>query len=64
MRPSVISLMLKHMMLIYLSAYSVNNSGYIVLNDLMIGILNWKVCERKWLWPNLSYYPGISQEFG
>jgi hypothetical protein len=59
MRFNVISLMLEHMMLIYLLVYtlfndSVCNSDHIVLNDWKAGILNWKGCERKWLRPNLS----------
>lgn len=66
MRFIVISLMLEHMMLIYLLAYtlfndSVSNSDHIVLNDWKVEILNWKGSERKWLWPNLRYYYGISQ---
>jgi hypothetical protein len=28
----------------------------------MIAILYWKGCGRKWLWPNLRYYPGICLE--
>jgi hypothetical protein len=24
--------------------------------------MNWKGCGRKWLWPNLRYYPGIFLE--
>jgi hypothetical protein len=24
--------------------------------------MNWKGCGRKWLWPNLRYYPGICLE--
>jgi hypothetical protein len=32
-------------------------SDYIAPNERMM--VNWKGCERKRLWPDLRYYPGI-----
>jgi hypothetical protein len=25
-------------------------------------MMNWKGCGRKWLWPNLRYYPSVCLE--
>lgn len=35
-------------------------NDFVAFNERMI--VNWRGCGRKWLWPDLRYYPGIFPE--